>query len=94
MGTEVAVATANEDSFYAVTRQGQGADYRPDHAGREGSSVGRRDDAIAAGSQSAVHSGHTAEAIDRHGVLDPGIAFLPKPFAQLRERVRQVLETT
>jgi PAS domain S-box-containing protein len=39
-------------------------------------------------------SGYTADIIGQHGVLDAGIAFLPKPFtpSQLRARVRQVLE--
>ncbi len=39
-------------------------------------------------------SGYTQEAIDRHGILDAGTSFLPKPFtpAQLLARVRAVLD--
>jgi len=38
-------------------------------------------------------SGYTADAIDRHGVLDPGVAFLPKPFktSDLLTKVQSVL---
>jgi hypothetical protein len=39
-------------------------------------------------------SGYTDDAIARHGVLEPGIAFLQKPFTPrgLAEKVRQVLD--
>jgi PAS domain S-box-containing protein len=39
-------------------------------------------------------SGYTDDAVVRHGVLEPGIAFLAKPFtpATLAHRVRQVLD--
>jgi PAS domain S-box-containing protein len=39
-------------------------------------------------------SGHTDDTIARHGILDPGVAFLQKPFAPsaLARRVREVLE--
>jgi CheY-like chemotaxis protein len=38
-------------------------------------------------------SGYTANAIAREGVLDAGVAYLPKPFsaAQLAAKVREVL---
>jgi DNA-binding response OmpR family regulator len=39
-------------------------------------------------------SGYAENAISHHGVLDPGIAFLAKPFSPkvLANRVRKVLE--
>jgi FixJ family two-component response regulator len=38
-------------------------------------------------------SGYTDDAIIHHGVLEPGLAFLPKPFtsAELTHRVREAL---
>jgi FixJ family two-component response regulator len=40
-------------------------------------------------------SGYTDKTIARHGVLEPGIAFLQKPFSPsaLAEKVREVLDT-
>jgi hypothetical protein len=39
-------------------------------------------------------SGYADESIVQHGVLEPGIAFLPKPFKPqiLVERVQQILK--
>jgi len=38
-------------------------------------------------------SGYTANTITHEGMLDPGVAYLPKPFsrAQLAAKVREVL---
>jgi CheY-like chemotaxis protein len=40
-------------------------------------------------------SGYADETLAHHGVLDPGIAFLPKPFQppELRRKVREVLDS-
>ncbi|MBI1786876.1 MAG: PAS domain S-box protein [Acidobacteria bacterium] len=40
-------------------------------------------------------SGYTDDAIDRHGVLEPGTAFIQKPFSliALAQKVREVLDT-
>jgi len=39
-------------------------------------------------------SGYTNDAIGRHGVLEPGVPFLAKPFrpAELARKVREVLD--
>ncbi len=41
-------------------------------------------------------SGYTADVIDHQGLLDPGVYFLPKPFAihDLSAKIREVLEGT
>jgi hypothetical protein len=55
-----------------------------------------RDPAVgaAAGSQGALHVGVHDDAIVHHGVLDPGIHFISKPFsaAGLARKVREVLD--
>lgn len=40
-------------------------------------------------------SGYTDDAVGQHGVLDPGISFLQKPFTPtvLSKKVREVLDT-
>ena len=50
--------------------------------------------ALHPGSQLIFTSGYTDEAIVRHGVLDPGINFIQKPYSltTLTRRVREVLD--
>ena len=50
--------------------------------------------AVRPGLKTLFVSGYTESAIDQDGVLDPGVAFLQKPFTidSLRESVRNVLE--
>jgi two-component system cell cycle sensor histidine kinase/response regulator CckA len=40
-------------------------------------------------------SGHPDEAISRHGIIEPGIQFLPKPLTPtaLAKKVRDVLDS-
>ena len=41
-------------------------------------------------------SGYTDEAIVRHGMLEPGLAFLQKPFSPsaLRRKVREIIDSS
>jgi PAS domain S-box-containing protein len=50
--------------------------------------------AMRPGTQVLYISGYTDSAIDHHGVLEPGIAFLQKPFSanDLKRKVRDVLD--
>jgi PAS domain S-box-containing protein len=50
--------------------------------------------AMRPGTQALYMSGYTDSAIDHHGVLEPGIAYLPKPFSadELARKVRDVLD--
>jgi DNA-binding response OmpR family regulator len=50
--------------------------------------------AMRPGTQVLYISGYTDSAIDHHGVLEPGIAYLPKPFSadELAHKVREVLD--
>jgi DNA-binding response OmpR family regulator len=63
----------------------------PGHGGPE---VARRLVEKCPGTRVLFMSGYSQDAISRHGVLDEGIDFVPKPFTAdaLRARVREVLD--
>jgi CheY-like chemotaxis protein len=61
-----------------------------------GVELARRLSAILPSARMLFMSGYTGDAIAKHGMLEPGIAFLQKPFrpADLARKVREVLDTT
>jgi len=63
--------------------------------GLNGREVARRLTAARAGIRVLYLSGYTDDAIVHHGVLEPGVAFLQKPFAPtaLSRKVREVLDS-
>jgi PAS domain S-box-containing protein len=62
--------------------------------GMSGPEVAERVVALRPGTEVLYISGYTDSAIDHHGVLEPGIAFLQKPFSadELARKVRTVLD--
>ena len=62
--------------------------------GMSGPEVASAVAAMRPGTQVLYISGYTDSAIDHHGVLEPGIAFLQKPFSadDLARKVREVLD--
>ena len=65
----------------------------PEMNGRE---LSRQVAALAPGVRTLFMSGYTADAIGKHGVLEPGVHFLQKPFVAttLANKVREVLRST
>jgi two-component system cell cycle sensor histidine kinase/response regulator CckA len=63
--------------------------------GLNGREVARRLTAVRAGIRVLYLSGYTDDAIVHHGVLEPGVAFLQKPFSPtvLGRKVREVLDS-
>jgi len=62
--------------------------------GMGGRDLSRRIQQVRPGLKVLFVSGYTSDAIVHHGVLEPGLAFLQKPFTpqQLAERVRSILD--
>jgi len=62
--------------------------------GMSGPEVGQSVTSMRPGTQVLYISGYTDSAIGHHGVLEPGIAFLQKPFdaAELNRKVRSILD--
>jgi FixJ family two-component response regulator len=62
--------------------------------GMSGPEVATAVTAMRPGTQVLYISGYTDSAIGHHGVLEPGIAFLQKPFSadDLARKVRNVLD--
>ncbi len=100
-----------EDRGYAVLEAGNGAKaleiaarhQGPIHLvitdvvmpGISGREVAQRMEALRPDAKVLYMSGYTADAITRHGVLEPGMAFLQKPIRpeELAQKVREVLNT-
>jgi FixJ family two-component response regulator len=59
-----------------------------------GPELARRVQAEHPGMRVLFASGYTDDAIVRHGVLDPGVAFLQKPFTPtaLLKKIRELLD--
>jgi two-component system cell cycle sensor histidine kinase/response regulator CckA len=62
--------------------------------GMSGREVAQSITSLSPGTQVLYMSGYTDQAIDHHGILEPGIAFLQKPFTsdELTRRVRALLD--
>ena len=62
--------------------------------GMSGREVAQSVTSLNPGVQVLYMSGYTDQAIDHHGILEPGIAFLQKPFTsdELTRRVRLLLD--
>ena len=96
LGYTLIVAASGPDALRAVERHDGPIHLlltdvvMPEMSGRE---LTRRLAASRSGLKVLYISGYSEEAIARHGVLDPGTAFLQKPFTPdaLAWRVREVL---
>ena len=63
--------------------------------GLNGRELAARLSSVRPGARVIFMSGYTDEAVTRHGVLDPGAAYVQKPFTPeaIARKVREVLDT-
>jgi PAS domain S-box-containing protein len=96
-GYEVLCAADGKEALELMTRRGKPADLlitdvvMPGMSGRE---LARELARLKLAGRTLYMSGYTDDAIMEHGVLEPGIAFLYKPFSSdgLAAKVREILD--
>jgi PAS domain S-box-containing protein len=97
-GYTVIAATGPQDALERVARGGEPIDLLITDIvmpGMSGVELAKRVAEVAPGLKVLFASGYTENTIVHHGMLDPGVPFLQKPFApaQLAERVRAELDS-
>jgi DNA-binding response OmpR family regulator len=98
-GYRLLVAASGDEALVLAEQQGGAIDLLVTDVvmpGMSGSELGAELGACYPAMRVLYLSGYTDEAIRRHGVLEPGAAFLQKPFTPetLARKVREVLGVT